>query len=59
MKGEIRVAEFALANEPEDYIFTCTADTSAGTADAQAWQLWVPDSLGLACRPASPVSVHG
>lgn len=35
MKGEIRVAEFALANEPEEYEFTCTADSASGSADAQ------------------------
>ena len=35
VKGEIRVAEFALANEPEEYEFTCTADSASGSADAQ------------------------
>ena len=34
-KGEIRVAEFALANEPEEYEFACTADAASGSADAQ------------------------
>ena len=31
----MRVAEFALANEPEEYEFTCTADASEGSAEAQ------------------------
>ncbi len=35
VKGEMRVAEFALANDPEEYEFTCTAETSEGSAEAQ------------------------
>ena len=31
----MRVAEFALANEPEEYEFTCTADAACGSANAQ------------------------
>lgn len=33
------MAEFALANDPEEYEFTCTADTAAGSADAQVLAL--------------------
>ncbi len=31
----MRVAEFALANDPEEYEFTCTAESSEGSAEAQ------------------------
>lgn len=47
VKGEIRVAEFALANEPEEYEFTCTADSASGSADAQVPPGALPDALGF------------
>lgn len=47
VKGEIRVAEFALANEPDEYVFTCTADAASGSADAQVRLGAVPGMLSL------------
>ena len=44
--GEIRVAEFALANEPEEYEFTCTADSASGSADAQVRPGALPNAFG-------------